>query len=46
MKHFRSFTPDQINKEEMGWAHGTPSQNKNTHTLQVGKHTGSLTYRT
>ena len=26
-----SCTPDQITEEELGWAHGTPSQEKYTH---------------
>jgi len=31
MKYFMSCIPDQINEEEMGWAGGTPSQEKHTY---------------
>jgi hypothetical protein len=31
MKHFISCIPNQINEEKMGWADGTPSQEKYTY---------------
>jgi len=45
MKHFISSTPDQINEKR--WVgHMAHPAKKNTHILQVGKHTGRITYRT